>query len=160
MKVLLVDDEVDFATTLSKRLKLRGMGVDVVHDGEQAVEYVKEREPDVMVLDLKMPGLPGMEVLRRVSKTNPNLQVIILTGHGSDREEQEARTLNAFDYLAKPTDIYTLTDRIRAAHSHRMRKGAGAAPPAEEGGLDMARGVARDRELLRADRKMSKKDKK
>jgi DNA-binding response OmpR family regulator len=159
MKVLLVDDEIDFATTLSKRLRLRGMGVDVVHDGQQALDYVHKREPDVMVLDLKMPGLPGMEVLARLSTANPDLQVIILTGHGTDLEEKEARRLNAFDYLRKPTDIYTLADRIQAAYIYKMRK-TGAAALAEGGQSDMARRVAQDRETLRANRQGSKQDKK
>ena len=160
MKVLLVDDEIDFATTLSKRLRLRGMGVDVVHDGQQALDYVKEREPDVMVLDLKMPGLRGMEVLARLSTAHPNLQVIILTGHGTDREEKEARRLNAFDYLRKPTDIYTLADRIQAAYNHKMRMVTGTAALAEAGQSDMARRVAKDRETLRASRQTHKRDKK
>ena len=160
MKVLLVDDEIDFATTLSKRLRLRGMGVDVVHDGQQALDYVKEREPDVMVLDLKMPGLPGMEVLARLSTAHPNLQVIILTGHGTDREEKEARRLNAFDYLRKPTDIYTLADRIQAAYAHKTRKVKGNSALAEASQSDMARRVAKDRETLRANRQTCKRDKK
>jgi DNA-binding response OmpR family regulator len=71
MKVLLVDDEIDFVTTLSNRLGMRGIKTDVVHDGQEALDYVEEDEPDVIVLDLKMPGMYGMEVLRRLSKTNP-----------------------------------------------------------------------------------------
>ena len=122
MKVLLVDDEVDFVTTLSSRLALRGIGADVVHDGQQALDYVEKQEPDVMVLDLNMPGLQGMDVLRRLSNTNPNIQVLILTGHGMNQEEQEARRLKAFDYLRKPMDINTLADRIRSGYAYKTKK--------------------------------------
>ena len=122
MKVLLVDDEVDFVTTLSSRLALRGIGADVVHDGQQALDYVEKQEPDVMVLDLNMPGLQGMDVLRRLSNTNPNIQVLILTGHGMNQEEEEARRLKAFDYLRKPTDIDTLADRIRSGYAYKTKK--------------------------------------
>jgi DNA-binding NtrC family response regulator len=112
MKVLLVDDETEFVTTLSNRLSLRGMGTDVVFTGQHALEYVQKRAPDVIVLDLNMPGLDGMEVLRELSKNNPDIRVVILTGHGTKRHEQEARRLNAFDYFSKPTDFYTLVDCI------------------------------------------------
>ena len=122
MKVLLVDDEVDFVTTLSSRLALRGIGADVVHDGQQALDYVEKQEPDVMVLDLNMPGLQGMDVLRRLSNTNPNIQVLILTGHGMNQEEEEARRLKAFDYLRKPMDINTLADRIRSGYAYKTKK--------------------------------------
>jgi two-component system, OmpR family, response regulator CpxR len=122
MKVLLVDDEIDFVTTVSSRLALRGIGTDVVHDGQQALDYVDKLEPDVMVLDLNMPGLHGMEVLRQLSKTNPDIQVVILTGHGMNQEEEEARRLKAFDYLRKPTDIDTLADRIRSGYAYKTIK--------------------------------------
>jgi two-component system response regulator CpxR len=122
MKVLLVDDEIDFVTTVSSRLALRGIGADVVHDGQQALDYVDKREPDVMVLDLNMPGLHGMEVLRQVKKTNPEIEVVILTGHGTDRDEEEAQRLKAFDYLRKPTDVNILADRIRGGYAYKTKK--------------------------------------
>ncbi len=119
---MLVDDEVDFVTTVSSRLALRGIGADVVHDGQQALDYVDKREPDVMVLDLNMPGLHGMEVLRQVKKTNPEIEVVILTGHGTDRDEEEAQRLKAFDYLRKPTDVNILADRIRSGYAYKTKK--------------------------------------
>ena len=122
MKVLLVDDEIDLVTAVSSRLALRGIGADVVHDGQQALDYVEKQEPDVMVLDLNMPGLHGMEVLRRLSKTSPDIQVVVLTGHGTDRDEEEARRLNAFDYLRKPTDVNILADRIRGGDAYKKKK--------------------------------------
>lgn len=144
MKVLLVDDEIEFVTTLSNRLGMRGIQADVVHDGEQALEYVKKHEPDVMVLDLKMPGMYGMEVLRKLSKTNPKIQVVILTGHGTDRDEEEAKRLKAFDYLRKPTDIDTLADRIQGAYRFKMESIMTAATFAEAGEFDEARKITKE----------------
>lgn len=146
MKVLLVDDEIEFVTTLSNRLGMRGIKTDVVYDGEKALDYVKKNEPDVIVLDLKMPGLHGMEVLRRLSKTNPKIQVVILTGHGTDRDEEEAKRLKAFGYLRKPTDIETLADRIRGAYQYKMEQIMTAATFAEAGEFDTAREIAKDAE--------------
>jgi DNA-binding response OmpR family regulator len=149
MKVLLVDDEIDFVTTLANRLGMRGIKTDVVHDGQEALDYVKDQPPDVIVLDLKMPGMYGMEVLRRLSKTNPDIQVVILTGHGTDRDEEEAQRLNAFDYLRKPTDIDLLADRIRGAYKFRLEQTMAAAAFAEAGEFDTAREMAKEAEPLK-----------
>jgi DNA-binding NtrC family response regulator len=116
IKILLVDDEEDFIVTLSERLDLRDLGSETALNGEQALGFVGENEPDVMILDLKMPGIDGMEVLRRVRKTFPNIQVIIQTGHGNDLDEAEARRLGVFDYLKKPVDIEILVERIKDAY--------------------------------------------
>ena len=115
IKLLLVDDEKDFVSTLAERLDLRNLSSEVALGGQEAIEAVDDGVPDVMVLDLKMPGIDGMEVLRRVKKTYPAVQVIILTGHGDQRQEREARSLGAFDYLSKPVEIDFLIERIRAA---------------------------------------------
>jgi DNA-binding NtrC family response regulator len=115
LKVLLVDDEEDFVRTMAERMEMRDLGSDVALDGETALEMLDEEIPDVMVLDLRMPGIGGMEVLRRVKKTYPQVQVIIMTGHGSDDEEAEARSLGAYDYLRKPVDITHLMETIRGA---------------------------------------------
>ena len=95
-KVLLVDDEREFVQTLSERLLLREIGSAVVYDGEQALKLVSEDEPEVMVLDLKMPGIDGVEVLKRTKRDHPEVEVIILTGHGSDRDRQQCMELGAF----------------------------------------------------------------
>ena len=121
MRVLLVDDEADFATTLCHRLSLRGMGTDVVFNGQQALEYVEKRAPDVIVLDLNMPGLNGMDVLRELRKNNPDIRVVILSGHGTEHHEQEARRLNACDYLRKPTDLNTLVNCIQRERPKQRR---------------------------------------
>ncbi len=116
-KVLMVDDEEDFVKTLAERMKMRDLDSEVALNGEQALQIVDDQIPDVMVLDLKMPGIEGMEVLRRVRKAYPQVQVVILTGHGSEKDEAEARRLGAYDYLQKPVDIekliQTLKTRIR-----------------------------------------------
>ena len=93
LKILLVDDEKEFVESLSERLGLRDLNVDIAYDGEQALEAVKGEEPDFMILDLSMPGMDGLEVLRRVKKKYPDVQVVILTGHGSDKDEAEAKRL-------------------------------------------------------------------
>jgi DNA-binding response OmpR family regulator len=88
----------------------------VAYDGEEALSLVKSEEPEVMVLDLKMPGIDGIEVLRRMKKEHPNVEVIILTGHGSEREKELARELGAFAYLEKPVDIDVLSQTMKEAY--------------------------------------------
>ena len=115
-KILLVDDEREFVHTLSERLQARNLEAAVVYDGEEALSFVASDEPEVMVLDLKMPGIDGIEVLRRVKQDHPNVEVIILTGHGSKREEELACELGAFAYLRKPVDIELLTRTMQEAY--------------------------------------------
>ncbi len=115
-KVLLVDDEIEYVHTLSERLKTRQFDSSIVYDGEEALDVVNEEEPDVMILDLKMPGIDGIEVLRKVKKTNPNIEVIIVTGHGSVKEKELATELGAFAYLEKPVDIEVLTQAMQEAY--------------------------------------------
>lgn len=112
-KVLMVDDEEDFVKTLAERMKMRDLDSEVALNGEQALQIVDDQIPDVMVLDLKMPGIEGMEVLRRVRKAYPQVQVVILTGHGSEKDEAEARRLGAYDYLQKPVDIEKLIQTLK-----------------------------------------------
>ncbi|MFH2010335.1 MAG: response regulator [bacterium] len=114
-KTLLVDDEREYVVTLSERLGMRDIEADIAYDGSEALDRVQAGEPEVMVLDLKMPGLDGFEVLKRVKKDHPRVEVIVLTGHGSEHDEKAVRDLGAFDYLRKPVDIATLAERIRAA---------------------------------------------
>ncbi len=122
-KVLLVDDEQEFVKTLSERLALRDMGSAVVHDGESALSLIEHDQPDVMVLDLKMPGVDGIEVLKRVKQTSPEVEVIILTGHGSEEDRKKCMELGAFAYLRKPVDITKLSSVIKEAHEKaRQRK--------------------------------------
>ncbi len=115
-KVLLVDDEQEFVQTLSDRLNTRNYGSYPVFDGEQALDFLGSETPDVMVLDLKMPGMDGIEVLRRTKKANPGIEIIVLTGHGSEEDREACMKLGAYAYLHKPVDITQLTSLIDEAH--------------------------------------------
>ncbi len=122
IRVLLVDDEEDYVRTLAERMEMRDVGSDVALNGEEALSMLEEELPDVMVLDLKMPGMGGMEVLEKVKKKFPALEIIILTGHGSDQEEVEAKRLGAFGYFRKPVDIGDLMESVRRAGQSTKRK--------------------------------------
>jgi DNA-binding NtrC family response regulator len=119
INVLIVDDEVALANTLAQRLQLRNLKVGTAYDGEQALSKLAVDKPDVVVLDLRMPGMHGMDVLREIKKTCPDIQVIILTGHGTDKDEEEAKRLGGFDFLKKPADIEMLAHRIKAAFQEK-----------------------------------------
>ncbi len=115
-RVLLVDEEQEFVETLSDRLMLRKMGSAVAHDGESALKLIENDPPDVIVLDLKMHGVDGIEVLRRVKEKNSLIEVIILTEHGSDDDKKICMELGAFAYLNKPVDISELSSVIKKAN--------------------------------------------
>jgi CheY-like chemotaxis protein len=124
-KVLLVDDEREFVQTVSERLIMRDMGSAVAYDGESALKLIKEDEPEVIIVDLKMPGIDGFEVLRTVKESRPEIEVIILTGHGSEEDRQLCMDLGAFAYLQKPLDINMLSDTIQQANEKIRRKKEG-----------------------------------
>lgn len=131
IRILLVDDEENFINTISERLDLRNLASDTAFNGQQALDSVDDQEPDVMVLDLKMAGIDGMEVLRQVRVKYPDIQVIIQTGHGNELDEAETRRLGAFDYLTKPVDIELLVDRIKAAYqAKKLQPATGQLPRA------------------------------
>lgn len=124
-KVLFVDDEKEFVQTVSDRLISRDVGTYGVYNGEDALELVSADRPDVMVLDLKMPGLNGVEVLRRTKELAPEVEVIILTGHGTSKDMLECMELGAFAYMNKPVDIEELSATIKDANAKvqsRMKK--------------------------------------
>ncbi|CAB1056894.1 FIG00603852: hypothetical protein [Olavius sp. associated proteobacterium Delta 1] len=122
-KVLLVDDEREFVQTLSERLMMRDMGSAVAYDGESALRLIKEDEPEVIIVDLKMPGIDGFDVLRKVKETHPEIEVIIVTGHGHEEDRQLCMDLGAFAYLQKPLDINVLSETIQQANEKiRQRK--------------------------------------
>lgn len=147
IKVLVVDDEQAFANTLAQRLKMRDLKVGTAYDGEEALSKVKEEEPDVMVLDLKMPGMHGMEVLQEIKKAYPNMQVIVLTGHGTEKDEEEAKRLGGFDFLKKPADIDHLEHKIRRAFQEKLERTMSAIAFAEEGEFDSARKIMKDEDI-------------
>lgn len=123
IRILLVDDEEEFVKTLAERIRIRQFLADVSFSGEEALSRLREAIPDVMVLDLKMPGMDGMEVLRQVKKSLPAIPVLILTGHGSEKDKEEAFRIGAFEYLQKPVDIEVLIEHIRRACSGRREGG-------------------------------------
>lgn len=116
--ILLVDDEVEFVSTLAERLELRGINARVAYDGESALKAVAENEPQVMVLDVMMPGIKGLDVLQRVREERPQVRVILLTGQGKTRDGIEGMRYGAFAYMMKPLDleelIRTLSEAINA----------------------------------------------
>jgi two-component system OmpR family response regulator len=114
-KVLLVDDEEEFLTTLAERLELRGIQVKTATSGEEALRLIEADPPQVVVLDVLMPGLGGLEVLRLIKVGNPQLPVILLTGRGSTREGIEGMRLGAFDYLMKPLKLDELIVKMQEA---------------------------------------------
>ena len=145
-KVLLVDDEQDFVESLAERVKLRDVESDVALNGKEALARVEQDVPDVMVLDLKMPGIDGMEVLRRVRKAYPDVQVIMLTAHGTDKDEEEARRLGADEYLRKPVPIDRLVKVMKAAYKKKLEASMVAATFAQAGEFETARKIMTDEE--------------
>ena len=119
-RVLLVDDEVEFTSVLKERLESRDYQVAVAANGEQALALAGERSFDAVILDLQMPGMDGIETLQHLLENDPDLQVILLTGHGSVKSGVEAIKQGAVDFLEKPVDIKKLTEMIGEATLKRM----------------------------------------
>jgi DNA-binding NtrC family response regulator len=117
--VLLVDDEVEFLETLVKRLKRRNLSVTGVHSGEEALESLAQCPVDVVVLDVKMPGMGGLETLKEIKKRCPLVEVIMLTGHASMEVAIEGMEVGAFDYLMKPMDIDELLYKLQDAYKKK-----------------------------------------
>ncbi len=149
-KVLLVDDEEDFVQSLSDRLDMRDMKPEVAMSGQQALDKLDEVAPTVMILDLKMPGMDGLEVLKKVKSAYPETQVIILTGHGTDQARKEAEKIGAFAYLQKPVEMDTLVSTMTKAHNHFKKvkhsvdTALMVAAIAQTGEIDLARQVGQE----------------
>jgi len=125
LKILLVDDEQEFIETLSERLQMRDLDSHAVFDGKTALAQVQSHPPQVMIIDLKMPGMDGIQVLKQVKQTHPCIRVIILTGHGSEQDRKICMDLGASAYFQKPVDI----DELNAA----IRQRSGNGPPNPSG---------------------------
>lgn len=119
-RVLLVDDETSFLEALSERLRIRGLEVVCATSGQEALEKVEETTFDAVILDLAMPGLDGIETLRRLHEMQPELQVMILSGRATVQTAVEATRLGATDIFEKPTDVAVLVERIRSARAARL----------------------------------------
>lgn len=115
LKILLVDDEEDFATTLAERLRMRGMDTVTAFDGEEALKMIPQEKPDVIVLDIMMPGMSGLQVLGKIREIAHGTPVILLTGIGSTAEGIAGMKNGAVDYLMKPLQIEELIEKIRVA---------------------------------------------
>ena len=116
VKVLIIDDETDYLETLTKRLRKRNLKVTGASSGEEALRVLSETPVDVVVLDVRMPGMDGIEALREIKKIDPLLQVIMLTGHANVEVAIEGMELGAFDYLMKPADMDELLYKIQDAY--------------------------------------------
>jgi two-component system OmpR family response regulator len=114
-KVLLVDDEEEFVTTLAERLQLRGIDASIATNGKEALTRIGADRPQVVVLDVLMPGLGGLAVLDQIRTKDPEIKVILLTGRGSDHENGQRVPPGAFDYLIKPVNIDDLIEKMREA---------------------------------------------
>ena len=118
--VLLVDDEEQFLNIFSQRLQSRGLRVETAASGEDALKRVKSKEFDTIVLDLVMPGLSGIETLKRLRSENPDLQIIILTGHGTLEKGIEAMKAGAVDFIEKPVYIDKILEKVAEAKRKRI----------------------------------------
>ncbi|MBM9614855.1 response regulator [Desulfobulbus rhabdoformis] len=114
-KILIIDDEVEFASTLRQRLALRGMDVSDAHSGTEGLEQLAGYKPDIVLLDLKMPDMNGLDILSLIKEKYPHTEVIMLTGHGSVAAGIEAMEKGAFDYIMKPVDLRDLLVKIEQA---------------------------------------------
>jgi len=118
-KVLLVDDEEDFVEMLSLRLKELGEKVSVAYSGREGLDTLENTHIDVVILDIKMPGMDGIQTLREIKKRFPLVEVIMLTGHGSTETAVEGMKLGAFDYLLKPADFSDLSTKLEGARKRK-----------------------------------------
>jgi DNA-binding NtrC family response regulator len=121
VKVLLVDDEKAYTSILSKRLSKRNLEVTTALNGSQGIRTVRDNDFDVAILDLKMDEMDGIETLKVLKQLLPTMEVIMLTGHGSERCAEEGISLGAFDYLSKPYEFKDLVDKILEASEKTKR---------------------------------------
>ena len=121
VKVLIVDDEQDFATALAERLRLRGYEATAIFSPDEALATTKEMQPDVVLLDLRLPGVSGIEMLMTMREFVPGVEIILLTGHLDLAQRIQGMRLDAFEYIMKPIEIADLINKIEKAGKHRDR---------------------------------------
>ena len=119
-KILLVDDEEDFIESLSARMEIRGIQVVTTTSGMEAIEAVEKENFDAVILDMMMPGIDGLETLKKMLSFDKDLQIIMLTGHATIKSSVEAMKAGAKDYLEKPADLDKLVELIKQAKIRRM----------------------------------------
>jgi DNA-binding NtrC family response regulator len=125
IRMLLVDDEDDFRITLANRLKLRKIDITDAASGSEAIELVKQKPFDVAVIDVKMPGVDGIETLAEIKKIDPSIEVIMLTGHASIESGMESMKIGAYDYVMKPCDIDELLTKTADAYQYKQLREKG-----------------------------------
>ena len=121
IRLIFIDDEVGFTTVMAKRLTRRGLNVTTAFSGSEAIQTMRKSEFDVAVLDLKMEDMDGIEVLKIFKKMDPDMPVIMLTGHGSQKSASEGMQYGAYDYLFKPYEFEELLEKIRKAVSGKKK---------------------------------------
>ncbi|MDO9566016.1 MAG: response regulator [Candidatus Desulfaltia sp.] len=123
IRVLLVDDEKEYVKVLSNRLTLRNIDVTKTYSGSEALQVLRKQDFDVAVLDIKMEDMDGLELLKILKKMAPQIEVIMLTGHGSAEESKQGMKLGAYNYLIKPCEFEDLLDKIKGAYqkSHLLK---------------------------------------
>ena len=119
-RILLVDDEERFRTNLQKMLDAQGLAVRAASSGAEALEEIKRSPCDVIVLDIRMPDMDGLATLREIKQVNPEVEVIILSGHASMDAAMEINRLGGYDYLMKPCPLEDLLLKIEAAYEKKM----------------------------------------
>ncbi|MBF0565127.1 MAG: response regulator [Nitrospirae bacterium] len=122
VKVLLVDDEKDYAVTLKERLQLRGYDVQAACTVEDAFEAADSSNPEVILLDMKMPGMDGADVFNRLKSSHPDVEIIIVSGQGAMNERAKEISGRAFDYLIKPVEIQDVARKIQEAWEKRSSR--------------------------------------
>ena len=115
IRILIVDDEEELASTLAERLGLRGFEVETATSGTEALKLARLSDFNVVIADVKMPGIDGLDLMAEIKRDDPELPVILLTGHGSVAEAERGKRAGAFEYVMKPIDIDALVEKIRNA---------------------------------------------
>ena len=123
LRILFVDDEEDLVSTVVERLELRGIEATGAVSGQEALAVIEQKKFDVVLLDVRMPGLGGLEVIKRIKRTHPSLEVVLLSGHGAREDVETGRRLGAFDYLQKPVDLEDLISVLQRAAARKERVG-------------------------------------
>jgi DNA-binding NtrC family response regulator len=120
--IMLVDDEKDFVEMLGLRLKENGENVIPAYNGRECLETLEKKQIDVIILDVKMPGMDGIETLKQIKARHPLIEVILLTGHGTIQSAVEGMKLGAFDFLLKPADFTELTEKLNKARARKKEQ--------------------------------------
>jgi len=122
VKILIVDDEKDFVEMFSLRLTRQGEKVSAAYSGQEALDLLEKTQIDVVILDIRMPGMDGIETLKKIKATHPLVEVILLTGHGSTETAVEGMKEGAFDYLMKPSDFEDISAKLANAWKRKDKQ--------------------------------------